>query len=127
MKMDWTPLSEADLLDKLNNAWSAMDLPQRRLWEMIRIGPEKWQQHPYGAGNGFWVVALMGSTVVWYNDIENGFNRSQFTVYGTIDDYWCNPDELETTLQFLLSTLERGADLVHLVHTLATPRRSKVK
>jgi hypothetical protein len=105
-----------------------MSPAELRLWNAIRIEPEKWQQHPYGdQGNGFWAVGLIGRSVLWYNDIENGFNRSQFSTYGTIDDYWCNPDELETTLQFLVSTLERGADLVHLIHKLAKAKRSTVK
>ena len=26
----------------------------------------------------FWVVGLIGRTVIWYNDIEEGFNRSAF-------------------------------------------------
>ena len=99
-----------------------------RLWHAIRIEPERWQQHPYGdAGNGFWAVGLIGRSVLWYNDIEDGFNRSQFTEYGTIDDYWCNSDELETAVQFLLNTLERDVDLVHLVHALAKPKSSSRK
>ena len=95
-----------------------------RLWTAIRIEPEKWRQHPYGdEGGGFWAVGLIGRTVVWYNDNEHGFNRSQFTVYGTIDDYWCNDDELETTVDYLLTTLERGADLVRLAQKL--PKRTR--
>jgi hypothetical protein len=126
--IDWHPISKRALLARVSQGEARMSPADLRLWNAIRIEPEKWQQHPYGdQGHGFWALGLIGRSVVWYNDIENGFNRSQFTVYGTIDDYWCNPDELETTLQFLLSTLERGADLVHLVHTLAKLRRSTVK
>jgi len=74
------------------------------------------RSNPYGdQGAGFWVVALVGRTVIWYNDIEEGFNRSRYSAYGTIDDYWCNQDELELTLRYLLSALEQGSDLVRLV------------
>lgn len=101
-----------------------MTRSQLCLWNAIRIEPEKWQQHPYGdEGRGFWAVGLIGRTVLWYNDRENGFNRSQFTVYGTIDDYWCNQDELETTLQYLVTSLEQGTDLVRLVRGLPKPQR----
>jgi hypothetical protein len=76
-----------------------------------RITPEKWQQDPYGKeGGGFWVVALIGTTVVWYNDIEEGFNRSCYSRYGFIDDYWCNQDELEWAIQALLKLIETGED-----------------
>ena len=88
---------------------------QLRLWEAIRIDPEKWQQHPYGdTGNGFWAVALIGRTVIWYNDIEEGFNRSRYATYGQIEDYWCNQDELELTIEYLMTSLERGTDLVRI-------------
>ena len=97
-----------------------MSPSQLRLWQTIRIEPEKWQQHPYGdPGSGFWAVALVGRTVIWYNDIEEGFNRSCYSKYGTIDDYWCNQDELELTVQYLVSAIEQGSDLVLLKRPLA--------
>jgi hypothetical protein len=66
------------------------------------------------SGGGFWVVAIVGQTVIWYNDIEEGFNRSRYSAYGTIDDYWCNHDELEITVQYLMSAIEQVTDLVRL-------------
>jgi hypothetical protein len=108
--MTWQPLSEVDLWDKLNQAWDRMTLEQRRVWEAIRILPEKWALTPYGNRGGFWVVGLIGRRVVWYNDIEEGFNRSRYERYGTISDYYCNQDELETAIQGLVHVLREGAD-----------------
>lgn len=113
---EWGPISVSALRDRIAQGEARMDPTQRRLWEAVRIAPEKWQQHPYGdAGKGFWVVAIVGQTVIWYNDIEDGFNRSRYSTHGTIDDYLCNQDELELTVQYLLNALERGADLIRLV------------
>lgn len=71
-------------------------------WDWIRIEPEKWTCRPWGdAGGGFWAVAIEGSNVLWFNDIEEGFNWSQFTVPGVIGEYWCDQDELEHALQQL--------------------------
>jgi hypothetical protein len=53
--------------------------------------------------------------VLWYNDIEDGFNRSLFTVFGTIDDYWGNHDELEVAVRSLLRVIREGHDLVQMV------------
>lgn len=79
--------------------------------------------HPYGdGGNGFWVVAIVGETVIWYNDIEDGFNRSRYSVYGEIEDYWCNQDELEIAIDYLMTTLDRGADLVRMRKPIKVPR-----
>jgi hypothetical protein len=79
------------------------------MWETIRISPEKWQQHQFGdQGGGFWVVAILGGTVVWYNDIEGGFNRSRFTRYGEIDEYWGTGFELEQAIQNILNEINEG-------------------
>ena len=107
--VDWRSISEAELHDEINAAWERMSMPQRRLWEVIRIEPEKWQQLPYGdQGGGFWAVAVIGRTVVWFNDIEDGFNRSRYSRWGEIEQYWCNQDDLEWTIQCLLDEIKDG-------------------
>lgn len=114
--VDWKPISKKALRARIEQGEARMSPAERRLWEAIRIDPEKWQQDPYGRqGDGFWAVALIGRTVVWYNDIEEGFNRSRYSAHGTIDDYWCNQDELEVTVRYLRNALEQGNDLVRLV------------
>jgi hypothetical protein len=111
----WEPISEEALRDRIAQGVARMAPSHVRLWEAVRVDPQKWQQHPYGdAGGGFWVVAIVGQTVIWYNDIEDGFNRSRYSAYGQIEDYWCNQDELELAIDYLMSTLEHGADLVRM-------------
>lgn len=102
--MNWQPISEEKIWDDINSAWKRMSFQQRNFWEIIRIDPEKWIQNPWGEeGNGFWVVAIIGKTVVWYNDIEDGYNRSTFSKYGKINEYWCNQDELEWVVQHIMT------------------------
>jgi len=45
---------------------------------------------------------------VWYNDIEGGFNRSHFTKYGEIDEYFCNDDELQWVIWHILIEITTG-------------------
>ena len=122
--IEWKPITKSALRARMAQGEARMNPSQRRLWEAVRIDPEKWQQHPYGdQGKGFWVVALVGRTVIWYNDIEEGFNRSRYSTYGTIDDYLCNQDELELTVQYVLNVLKQDADLVRMTKKPAkTPR-----
>lgn len=109
--MCWEPISEADILDEINNSYRRMSLEQRRLWDFIKITPEKWTQEPYGnEGTGFWVVSIIGNSVIWYNDIEDGFNRSSYSEYGKINDYWCNQDNLEWTIQHIINQIHDGYD-----------------
>ena len=75
------------------------------------VAPEKWNEEKYGKeGGGFWVVALIGNNVIWYNDIEESFIRSKFSSYGEIDCYWCNQDQLEWTVQGFINEIKDGYD-----------------
>ena len=66
-----------------------------KFWELIKVQPEKWEEQSYGKEyDGFWVVAICGKRVVWYNDIEEGFNISNYHNYGEIAEYFCDEYEL---------------------------------
>jgi hypothetical protein len=109
--MSWQPISESEIWDLINDSLERMNLEQKRLWDLIQIVPEKWSQQPWGkGGGGFWVVGIIGRNVIWYNDIEDGFNRSTFKTFGEIDEYWCNQDQLELTVQFLINEMRDGYD-----------------
>ncbi|WP_218569289.1 hypothetical protein [Pseudomonas sp. F(2018)] len=69
------------------------------LFEANAIAPQKWALSSWGNdGGGFWAIAIIGKTVLWYNDIEEGFNTSSFTHEGTIEQYWCNQDTLHEAM-----------------------------
>lgn len=77
-----------------------------RLWKLISIKPEKWQEKKYGEeGGGFWVVAIFGQRVMWYNDIEEGFNTSRYHQYGLIDEYWCDQLTLHEAIVTMMHNL----------------------
>lgn len=76
-----------------------MSRRQENIWDAIKIMPEKWSQDPWGnEGGGFWVVAIFGNRVIWYNDIEHGFNVSRYRHHGVIDDYYCDQSDLDEVL-----------------------------
>lgn len=82
------------------------------LWEIIKITPQKWQEPGYGdEGGGFWVVAIAGERVIWYNDIEEGFNISRYKTYGTIAEYWCNQSDLKSALIQIQYMLRHGGGI----------------
>ncbi|WP_337177218.1 hypothetical protein [Paludisphaera sp.] len=77
------------------------------LWDMVRVPPTKWRQSPWGdLGGGFWAVGLIGRQVIWYNDLEGGFNVSPYAEFGTIAKYWCNQDELHHVIWRLRQQIE---------------------
>jgi hypothetical protein len=108
--MEWEPISEADLWSKIISAKDRMSPQILRLWEAIKVPPQKWTEQTYGTvGGGFWVVAIIGNKVIWFNDIEDGFNCSSYVVFGQLDEYFCNQDELEVAVQDVLMIIDAGS------------------
>jgi len=98
----WKPITLLELQKQIENGVSKMTEQQIRMWEQIAVQPEKWHEIEYGnEGGGFWTVAVDGNQVVWYNDIEQGFNISIFSQYGYIDEYGAEQDELHWTMNKL--------------------------
>ena len=105
--MAWESLNKAAIESLVARDLRECSEAKRQLFERVRIAPVKWVQSPWGEeGGGFWAVAVLNDRVLWYNDIEEGFNVSRFTDLGTIpsDEYWCNQD----TLDWALGHLENG-------------------
>lgn len=104
-------ITEVELWDRLNSGEAELGPGESRLWELIRVLPEKWERHPYGdATVGFWVVGVFGTYVVWFNNIEDGFNISRYEKHGVIRDYWANQDTL-MVIQRILNAVTKGYDL----------------
>jgi hypothetical protein len=113
--MQWTPITETELNSQIADGESAMSPILRRLWDLIRIRPTKWRLSPWGdMGGGFWIVAILGERVIWFNDIEDGFNLSKYSELGVIAEYWCNQDELNHSMSALMRTIETGEDPIRL-------------
>ena len=57
-------------------------------------------------------MAVHADRVIWYNDIEDGFNVSRFEIQGRIpdDEYWCNQDPLRWALAGLEASLAQSSD-----------------
>ncbi|WP_202350432.1 hypothetical protein [Mesorhizobium sp. 113-1-2] len=102
-------MNEAALWDRINAGRDRMSVAQRRLWDMISIDPEQWI-HRTSAGDDLriWVVALIGRTVISYNDLEHGFDRSNFVRYGEIAQPGWGQSDLEIAVQDVLNELEFG-------------------
>lgn len=105
MPSEWEPISEAKIWDKINDAWPQLDFEQRRLWEMVRIMPQKWRHEASDIISGYhdrgsWVVAMIGQMILWYDDIEEGFRLSPWTRYGFIGgEYWTGETSLGQQLE----------------------------
>jgi hypothetical protein len=101
----WTPISLGELEEHISRGELELQEELLNFWNLIKIAPQKWQEKEYGTeGGGFWVVAIFGNEVIYYNDIEEGFNISRYETYGEIQEYWCNQSELNQTIFELLKS-----------------------
>lgn len=82
-------------------------------WQLIKTDPTKWVEKEHGNEVGeFWVVAICGTKVIWYNDIEEGFNISGYKTYGQIERYYCNQDELNSAVIRLFGLVKFGGEII---------------
>jgi hypothetical protein len=103
----WKPISLPDLKNLLLKGELELNDEQLNFWDLIKIDPEKWNEKDYGTeGDGFWVVAIFGRQVIWYNDIEDGFNISEYKTYGQIEEYECNQVELNWSVIGLMERIK---------------------
>jgi hypothetical protein len=107
--MTWTPITIEEIYDMILTTERDLNGELLNFWELIKIYPEKWNEETYGKeGNGFWVVGLIGRRVIYFNDIEEGFNISDYKTYGTIDNYFCNQNKLVWAIQELFDLIKSG-------------------
>ncbi len=102
-------MTEEELNKRIAVGERAMVVAMLPMWQAIRIKPAKWQLHPWGDDDGgFWVVAIFGQYVLWFNDIELGFNLSRYSAFGKIDEYCCNQDELQRSMYQIQRLMQNG-------------------
>lgn len=103
----WTPISLKELQEWILRGESELEGELLNFWNLIKIAPQKWKEKEYGdEGGGFWVVAIFGKEVIYYNDIEEGFNVSPYELFGEIKQYWCNQTELNWVIVGLMNKLK---------------------
>lgn len=98
---------ETELWDLINEGWSRMTFRQRFLWEVIKISPEEWELAEYGP---YWVVGIIGSTVLYYNHGERGFNLSPWNMHGAILTFGSLQYDLAEAVQRVQRMIDTGED-----------------
>ena len=109
---EWKPISLNELYEQILKTETDLRGELWNFWELIKINPTKWTEKEFGnKGCGFWVVAICGTKVIWYNDIEEGFNISDYETYGQIEGYYCNQDELHWAITKLFDLIKFGENI----------------
>jgi len=107
--MGWEPITLETLTKHIELLEYLLSEDQKSFWNFIAINPEKWSEATMGEeGGGFWAVAVFGNRVLYYNDIEEGFNISTYHKYGEIDHYYPSQSELHDVIGGLFDGIKKG-------------------
>jgi hypothetical protein len=74
------------------------DAEQLAAFEKYRVEPFSAPIVRYGQTERVVVVARNGDQVIYYEDVEDGFNVSPISPDGRVLEHWCNQDELRFAL-----------------------------
>ena len=100
--MDWEPISLNEINNLIKTSVSVMDIEVLNFWNSIKITPKKWIENHYNSDDQFWVVAKTTNHIIYYNDIEEGFNISKINRPFQIEVTSAEQDELHFALIKLL-------------------------
>ncbi len=104
----WTAISKKELQALIEQEEQKLVGVFLNFWQLIRVPLQKWVLSPEGdKGVGFWVVAIFGQQVIWYNDIEEGFNISEYKTHGEIEEYGGEQDQINWVIYKIYNHIEK--------------------
>lgn len=92
--MAWIPVTVADVKEMVQRDLAACDLEQKSAFLRYRVEPYAAPIIRYGRRETVIVVARRNNEVVYWEDVEEGFNVSPIDKNGTVIEHWCNQDQL---------------------------------
>ncbi len=103
---NWINFPKKDLELEIYFSEQNMEDETLLFWNEIKISPEIWKCNDVIEDN-FWVVALCENYLIWYNDIEEGFNVSRFKIKGEIVEYNASKNELNLAIETLKNIINK--------------------
>ena len=94
----WKPATVEAVNEKVQKDLAACDAEQKAIFHRYFVEPHTTPILRYGRIETVIVVARRGSEVVYWEDVEEGFNTSPVNDEGTIVEHWCNQDTLGMAL-----------------------------
>jgi hypothetical protein len=95
----WKPISASELKELLRRQLGECSPEQVATFETVRVEPYQVPIVRNGSVEQVFVVARKGPQVMYYEDVEEGFNISKLTSDGAIAEPGFEQDELKWALQ----------------------------
>jgi len=109
--MEWHPASVEDVKKIVRDDLAECDGDQLVAFRRYAVEPHFAPIVRYGEMERAVVVARRADEVIYWEDIEEGFNLSPVAPDGLILEHWCNQDELRFALNAWIEGRTRPASL----------------
>jgi hypothetical protein len=96
--MIWRSATIEEVKKILQDDLSRCDSEQLNVFNKYTVEPHFSRVVRHGKAENVVVVARKGNEVIYWEDVEDGFNVSPVSSEGTILQHWCNQDDLGTAL-----------------------------
>jgi hypothetical protein len=107
--IEWKAISLETLKRHIQLQEFLLTEEEKAFWHFIRIEPEKWIHSAYYHERvEFFVIAVFGRRVIYYNDIEEGFNISEFDEYGKLKGGGANQNDFHNYISHLFTFISSG-------------------
>jgi hypothetical protein len=97
---EWKPTTIEDVKQVIARDLTVCDTEQLLVFGRCAVEPYLAPIVRYGNHDTVVVVARNGNEVMYYEDVEDGFNVSPVGPDGEILEHWCNQDELNFALNY---------------------------
>jgi hypothetical protein len=97
--VDWNPITRKELTTLLASEEARLDEESANLFKQIRVIPYAVPIHRGSKIESVFVVAKKGQNILFYEDVEEGFEWSSLNSSGQIESYFCNQWELSLALK----------------------------
>jgi hypothetical protein len=96
--MEWRPASVKEVREILTAQLRRCDKTQIKAYLQFSVEPYSAPILRYGKLESVVIVARNSDNVLYYEDVEEGFNISPLAPDGRILEHWCNQDDLGKAL-----------------------------
>ena len=94
LSIDWNPSTIAEVKQILQQDFAVCDAEQKAAFYRFAVELYAAPIVRYGRPESVIVVARRDNEVIYWEDVEEGFNVSPIDGNGTILEHWCNQDQL---------------------------------
>ena len=95
----WQPISAAELEELIARQLRDCEPALSAVFDRYKVPPFRAPINRYGREEYVFIVARKDDEVMYFEDVEDGFNFSRISSDNKILEHWCNQDELKFALR----------------------------